>query len=221
MRDQPLPRPRAAGEEGQRRAHVARRVVEGAAQRQLLVVKPVRVDGELASAEEEDGAARPDELQRVAPRRLGAGGLDHDVRAPAVARLGAEELRAAADCDRPRAEVGDARAQHQPDRPEPEHGDGVAGLHLRPLDAVQAAGERLDERGLLRREPVGHEEEVDARDPLRDEDLLRIGAVQERERLLAERLLAAAARRALRTGSAARRAERGGRGGTPSGRCRR
>ena len=48
MRDQLLPRIRAAREKGERRADVARRVVEGAAQRQFLVVEPVRVDAQSA-----------------------------------------------------------------------------------------------------------------------------------------------------------------------------
>ena len=50
VRDEPLPRIGAAREEGERRADVPRRVVEGAAQRQLLVVEPVGVDAQLAPA---------------------------------------------------------------------------------------------------------------------------------------------------------------------------
>ena len=47
--DQPLPRIGAAREEGERGADVPRRVVEGPAQRQLLVVEPVRVDAQLGA----------------------------------------------------------------------------------------------------------------------------------------------------------------------------
>src|SRR5207248_2447368 len=58
--DQPLPGVGAAREEGERRTNVPRGVVERAPQRQLLVVEPVRVDGELGSrleaAEEDDRA---------------------------------------------------------------------------------------------------------------------------------------------------------------------
>ena len=77
------------------------------------------------------------------------------------------------------------------------------------VDAVQAAGERLDHRGDLGREPRRDGEEVRPRDPLRDEDQLRVGAVQQREQVLAERLLAAraggarAARRRVRGDHAA------------------
>ena len=64
-------------------------------------------------------------------------------------------------------------------------------------DAVQAAGERLDERGDLGREAVGDGEEVAAGDPLRHEQELRVRAVQQREQALAQGLVAAPARRAL------------------------
>ena len=100
MRDQPLERVRAAAEERERRAHVARRVVEGAAERHLLVVDPERVDLDAAlpreAAEGEDGAAGSHELERELPRLGGAGRLDHDVGALAGAGLGAEER-----CERP------------------------------------------------------------------------------------------------------------------------
>ena len=100
------------------------------------------------------------------PRLGRAGGLDHDVGALARARLGAEQrrerlpLRPRADADRPAAGVGDAGAEHQPDRAEPDHGDGVAGLDAGRLDAVQAARERLDHRRELGRHPRRHGEEV-------------------------------------------------------------
>ena len=108
-----------------------------------------------------------DELERALPGLLGAGRLDHDVGALAVAGLAAEErherapLGAAADDLRPAAGVGDARAEHQPDRPGAEDRDAVSLLDLGPLDAAQAARERLDHRGDLRRRARRDGEEVD------------------------------------------------------------
>ena len=69
-------------------------------------------------------------------------------------------------------------------------------LHVRDVDPVQAAGERLGERGELGREPGRDGEEVLRRDPLGDEEKLRVRAVQERQEVLAERLLPPAAGRA-------------------------
>ena len=74
-----------------------------------------------------------------------------------------------------------------------------------PLDPVQAAGERLHHGGDLGRERRRDGEEVALGDPRRDEQVLGVGAVQEGLEVLAERLLAASARRAL----AARRRVRG------------
>ena len=85
---------------------------------QLLVVQAVRVDGHLSAAEEDDGAAGPDEVDRVAPGLRRADRLDHDVGSAAVARHRAEErrqrapLRPPADHHRPCARVGHARAEH-------------------------------------------------------------------------------------------------------------
>ena len=128
--------------------------------------------------------------------------------------------------------------------PGAEDGHGLAGSDLRPVDPVQAARERLDHRGDLRVEAVRDGEEVARRDPLRHEQVLGIGAVEERLQVLAELLLAAPARRAR---SARRRVRRDdappggdvdpaelvperarqlaeehadGRGGKPSRRCR-
>jgi hypothetical protein len=178
-------------------------VVERAAQGQLLVVQAVRVDADLGpsrqSAEEDDGAAGPDEPERVAPCLLGAGRLDHDVRL-LRRRAGAEEraefapLRPAAGEERSAARVGGAGGEHQPDRTGADDRDRVARLDPCPRDAVQAAGERLQERRGLGRECRRHAEEVAAGDPLGHEDQLGVGAVQEREQVLAQRLLAAAAR---------------------------
>jgi hypothetical protein len=71
-----------------------------------------------------------------------------------------------------------------------------------PLDAVEAAGDRLDHGGNVRWERRRDGEEVARRDPLRHEQILGVGAVQHREEALAERLVAASARstRAARGG---------------------
>ena len=125
----------------------------------------------------------------------------------ARARLGAEggreraPLRPRADPDRPAAGVGDAGAEHQPDRPEPDHRDRVAGRDAGRLDAVQAAGERLDHRRELGRHPRRDGEEVRPRDPLGHEDELGVGAVEQREEVLAQRLLPAPAGRAAPQGA--------------------
>ena len=92
--------------------------------------------------------------------------------------------------------VGDARAEHQSDRSEADDGDGVAALHAGDVHAVEAAGERLGQSGDLGGEPRRHGEEVRAGDPLGDEQQLGVRAVQQREEVLAERLLPARARRA-------------------------
>ena len=174
MRDQPPPGIGAAREERERGPDVARRVVERAAERQLLVVEPVRVDAQfgagLAPAEVEDGAAWADELERPLPGRFRPRRLDHDVRSVAVAarpgEIGHERapLGAAADDLGSAARVGDARAQHQPDRPGAEDRDPVTRLDPRPLDAAQAARERLDHRRHLGLEPGRDGQEIDLRD---------------------------------------------------------
>ena len=131
------------------------------------------------------------------PRLGRAGRLDHDVGALAGAELGPERrcqrppLGPRADADRVAAGIGDARAEHQPDRAEPDHRDGVAGRDARRVDAVQAAGERLDHRRELRRHPRRHGEQVLGGDARRHEDELGVGAVEEGEEVDAERLLPA------------------------------
>ena len=182
----------AAREEGERGADVAGSVMEGAAQRQLLVVEPVRVDAELGAglpaAEVDDGAARADELERPLPRLVRSGRLDHDVGTLAVAGLAAElrderaPLGSPADDLGTAACIGDAGAQHQPDRAGAEDRDPVAGRDARTLDAAQAARERLDHRRDLGREPRRHGQEVDRGDLGRNDEQLRVGAVQELDR---------------------------------------
>ena len=114
--------------------------------------------GELAAAEEEDGAPGADEPRASCHALGGPSRLDDDVRAPPVSRLGAEvagklaPLGPAADRHHSCPGVPGGRAQHQADRPGPEHGHRLAGFHLRPLDPAEATGERLHHRGDLRRE---------------------------------------------------------------------
>ena len=198
MRDEALPRVGGARQEGERRANVPRRVVEGAAECQLLVVKAEGVDRQLSAAEEDDRAARADELERVTPRSGRPHRLDDDVGASSVSRLGAElpPARAAPAGRRPRrprAPASRGGAQHEANRPGPDDGDGLARLHLGPLDAVQAAGQRLHHRGDLGGETERDGEEVVLGDPSRDEEQLGVGAVQERAEVFAEGLLAAPA----------------------------
>src|SRR4051794_41838068 len=93
-------------------------MVERAAHRQLLVVEPVGVDRRARvarqPAEHDDRAAWAYELDRVDPRGITAGSLEHEVRARARPALGTEQLdepaplRPAADDDRPAVGVGDA-----------------------------------------------------------------------------------------------------------------
>jgi hypothetical protein len=61
---------------------------------------------------------------------------------------------------------------------------------------VQAAGERLHHRGQLRVEAIRDGEKIPRRDSLRDDQVLRVGAVEERLEVLAELFLAAPAGRA-------------------------
>ena len=78
------------------------------------------------------------------------------------------------------------------------------GLDRRLLDAVQAAGERLDERGHLGRQPGRHGQEVHTRDALGYDEQLRVRAVEQRQQLLAQRLGAAGARGARAAGRGVR-----------------
>jgi hypothetical protein len=96
--------------------------------------------------------------------------------------------------------VGDARGEHEADRPQPEDRDAIALPHARDLDPMEAARERLDHGGDLGREPRRHREEVAHGDVRRHGDKLGVGAVQERQQALADRLLAAPARGALAAG---------------------
>ena len=206
VRHEPLERIRVAREEAECRAEVARGVMERADEPDLLVVDPVRVDRDARSAREaaerEHRAAGADEPERGVPGLLGPGRLDHDVCPLRLAGAGPEErrqlapLRPPTDDHRAPARVGHAGAQHQPDRSGTDDRHGVAVLHARDVDAVEAARERLGHRGDLRRKTRRDGEEVPARDPLRHEKQLGVRAVEEREEALAERLLPARARRA-------------------------
>ena len=246
MRDQPLPRIRAAREERERGADVARRVVEGAAQRQLLVVEPVRVDAQLgarAAARRRRATVPPGRTSSscALPGLLGAGRLDHDVGALAVADHTAEERRELAalgppaDDDSAVPPASATQAQSiSPIGPAPMIATRSPALDLRTLDPAQAAREWLDHRSHLGREAARDGEEVHRRDraparagtPRRRRSGARAARRARRRRPSSRRRRAGRSRRRprrtrVRTGSAARRAAPGGRGGTPSGRCRR
>ena len=137
------------------------------------------------AAEQHHRPAGAHELDRVGPRLLRAGRLEHDVRPAPVARLGPERacertpLLSAADEHRPATGVGDAGGEHQPDRPRAENRDGVARLDAGALDAAQAAGERLEQRGDLRREAGRDVVQIDRRDPLRHDEPIRVRTGEE------------------------------------------
>jgi hypothetical protein len=114
-------------------------------------------------------------------------------------------LGAAAHDERPPARVRHAGGQHQPDRAGAENRHRVALLDVCAVDAVQAAGERFDERGDLGGQRGRDGQEVAPCDPLGDDDQLRIGAVEQRKQVLAQCLLTAAARRAGAAGCGVRR----------------
>jgi hypothetical protein len=73
----------------------------------------------------------------------------------------------------------------------------LAGLDRRAGDAVETAGERLEESGDLGGEARGHGQQVPLGDVRRDKHVLRVGTVQEGIEVGAELLLPAAAGRAL------------------------
>ena len=126
-----------------------------------------------------DRAAGAHEAQGVLPGLGGADRLDDDVgalrRRPAPRRTRARARAAppAPDDDDVRARVLRRRAEHEPDRPRPQDRDRLPGLDPGPLDSVQAAGERLDHGGDLRRERRRDGEEVALGDPRRHEQVAR------------------------------------------------
>ena len=112
-------------------------------------------------------------------------------------------LVAAADDHRPAAGVGDARREHQPDRPRAENRDRLPRLDPGALDAAQAARERLDHRRDLGRETGRNVVEVDRRDPLGHDEPVGVRTGEELE--LAALLAARAAGAARRTARCSRR----------------
>ena len=172
MRQQLLPRLRAAREERERGPHRARRVVERAAQRQLLVVDALGVERRPRSApaaplKATDGAAAPHERapRRASPSRVPVASIATSA-SRAVARhraeLGRERapLRACrrrAPASRPRP-AGTRRASARSARRRAPRPSGPRDLGA--LDAVQAARERLDERRDLGGERARHGMEV-------------------------------------------------------------
>ena len=171
MRDEALPRGGAAREEGERGADVARRVVEGAAERSAPRSGGGTSRGRRASRAggrrrgrrcRRAGRARRASLPRLLACRPPRSRRRRPARRPARRRTrGASSRRSGRP---PTATTGPpasrARgAEHEPDRPDAEHGDGLAGFDPGALDAVQAAGERLDHaprpRRAGRRGPAG------------------------------------------------------------------
>ena len=179
-------------EQAERRAHVARPVVEGAAQRERLVVQAVAVhrhDG-LArqAAEEHDRAARGGERDRLLPGLRRARGLDHGLVAALLALAAAEQLgRGAARLAREREQAAE--------RPAAEDRDALAGAHVGVVGAVHRAGERLDRGRHLGRDAVGDGVQVDARDVGGHAQQLRVGAVEQRIEVGAQLLAARGCRR--------------------------
>ena len=128
-------------------------VVEGAAQRERLVVQAVAVDRHdgLArqAAEEHDRAARGGERDGLLPGLGRARGLDHGLVAARLALAAAEQL------GRRAARLAGEREQAA-ERPAAEDRDALAGAHVGVVGAVHGAGQRLDRGGdLRRRRPSG------------------------------------------------------------------
>ena len=141
---------------------------------------------------------RAERAERLSQRRRSRS-LDHDVGAPGIRRgtapkSGASSRRSGrgrADADGAATRVGDARAEHQPDRARPDDRDRVAlatpatstpwRQHASGSAIAATSDASLGRNG----------EEVAAGDPLGNEQELGVGAVQQREEVLAERLLAA------------------------------
>jgi len=142
------------------------------------------------------------EVERVAARLGGSGGFDDHVGVGGIGRTRSERGRKrvprAAPADRGDVApgIGDAGAEHQADRPGAEHGHEAARLHVRALDDVQAARERVCERPLGRVEPAGDGVEVDLGDPRGHDDALGERAFEQRGPA-AELLALGQARRAV------------------------
>ena len=151
----------------------------GTSELELLAADALRVGGDrfagFRRADEDDRAAGLDELERLVACLSGSGGFDHDVGVVRVsgprAERGRERVPRLAPADRGHvaARVRDAGTQHQPDRPGAEDGDEAARAHVRSLDRVQAARERIGECGDGRIEPARNGVEVDLGDAGRDE----------------------------------------------------
>ena len=154
------------------------------------------------ATEGEHRPARPDELERRAPRLRPSRRPRSRRRRPRRALLGAEPRRERRRSGREPTPTGQppASATHaqsiSPIGPSPITATVSPRRDSCRLYAVEAAGERLHHRGELGRDSRRDSEQVRAGDPLRDEDELAVRAVEEREEMGAERLLAPQARRA-------------------------
>ena len=189
-----------------------RGVVESPHQRQLLIVRASRIHLDRrsggATAEEDDGAAPTDGLQRPLPDFRAPGGIHHHVRAASararaqrggeVARLArVQRLRDAgrahpleppatlAHQQHPRLALGGGQREEAAERTMAEHGHRHSRLHAPALDPVQRAGQRLREGGAPRRQGGADAHEVLVHEPRRQGEVLAVGAVDEEE-ILAE-----------------------------------
>ena len=197
VREQARDRRCGALEQAERRAHVARTVVEGAAQRERLVVQAVAVDGHhrLArqAAEQHDGAAGGGQADCVRPGLGRPRGLDHGLVAARRALAAAEQLG-----DRAAGVAG--QREQAAERAAAEDRDALAGTRFGVVGAVHRAGQGLDGGGHLGRDAFGHAMQVHARDAGRHAQHLRVGAVEQRVEIAAELLASGRAGRAVAAG---------------------
>ena len=184
------------------------RVVERAEQRQLLVMRPTRVQTDRgsgrAAAEEYHVAAPARRVDRLLPHLGPARRVDRDVRARAAGGgadgchdvVGLRRVEAFADpepshpCEPPAGlsdqdDTGLARGRHHPEetaeRTRAEDDDGLARLHPRPLDAEERTRHRLGERRARGREPGPEPHDVLRHEPWGKRDELTVRAVNEQE----------------------------------------
>ena len=255
MRDQPLERIGAAREEGECRPHVTGRVVEGAPS-----ASPPRSGS---------GTGRPraaplagGRRRRASSRRAGRAGAPSSHASTVPAASITTSAPSPVPVSAPNAGASACRSGREPTptgRPPASamQAQSISPIGPSPITATVSPGGTPAASTPCRQHASGSTIAASsdgsaggtgrrfvARDPLRDEDELAVGAVEQREEVLAERLLSplAGARRhhtapssrprrggrwrrrrrrtRVRRGSAGGRAGRGARGGMPSGRCR-
>ncbi len=142
-------RRRRAPEQVERGAHVARPVVEGAAQRERLVVQAIAVHGHHGVArqasEQDDRAARGGQRDGALPGLRRAGGLDHGLEAARRALAAAEQLAG-------RAAVLAGQGEQASERAAADDRDVLPGAHAGVVGAVDRAGQGLERRRHLGRD---------------------------------------------------------------------